>query len=47
MVRTQVYCGLAGFADVVTEGAIYELKDWLTRRTYYTAVGQLRDTGII
>lgn len=42
MVRTQVYCGPAGFADVVTEGVIYELKDWLTRRTYYTAVGQLK-----
>jgi hypothetical protein len=40
-VRRQVDCGFAGVADIVTDDAIYELKDWLTRRTYYTAVGQL------
>jgi hypothetical protein len=41
LVWSQVDCGFAGFADVVTEDAIYELKDWVTRRTLYQAVGQL------
>lgn len=41
VVRRQVDCGFAGVADIVTDDTIYELKDWLTRRTYYTAVGQL------
>jgi len=41
LVWSQVDCGFAGFADVVTEDAIYELKDWITRRTFYQAVGQL------
>lgn len=41
VVRRQVDCGFAGVADIVTDDTIYELKDWLTRRTYYTAIGQL------
>src|SRR5215213_3015509 len=40
-VISQVYCGTAGRADVVTGHCIYELKDQLTRRTYCLAVGQL------
>ena len=37
----QVYCGVAGRADVVTAYCIYELKDRLTRRSFYHAYGQL------
>lgn len=40
-VVNQVYCGVAGRADVVTAYCIYELKDRLTRRSFYHAYGQL------
>jgi hypothetical protein len=42
MVRRQVDCGFAGIADVVTEDAVYELKDWVNRPTLYQALGQVR-----
>jgi hypothetical protein len=41
-VRTQIDCGPAGRADVLTRDILYELKDKLHRRTYYQAVGQLQ-----
>lgn len=42
MVWRQVDCGFAGIADVVTENAVYELKDWINRPTLYQALGQVR-----
>ncbi len=41
LVRSQVNCGFAGVADVVTADTIYELKDRLSRKNYYQALGQL------
>lgn len=41
-VRRQVYCGEAGWADVVTDDTIFELKDILSsRRVLQQALGQL------
>jgi hypothetical protein len=42
LVWSQVDCGFAGVADVVTEDEVYELKDWVTRRTLYQAIGQVK-----
>jgi hypothetical protein len=42
LVWSQVDCGFAGIADVVTEDAVYELKDWVNRPTLYQALGQVR-----
>jgi hypothetical protein len=42
LVWRQVECGFAGIADVVTEDAVYELKDWVNRPTLYQALGQVR-----
>lgn len=42
LVWSQVDCGFAGRADVLTNDAVYELKDWVDRPTLYQALGQVR-----